>query len=64
MRGVPLVNKPPILKADLHEHQSEGISWMVHMFHLGMPMILGDQMVILGVFSYYYVHTCIAFIMT
>jgi hypothetical protein len=23
--------------------QVEGISWMVHMFKLGMPMILGDQ---------------------
>ena len=30
--------------AELHTHQVHGISWMVHMFQKGMPMILGDQM--------------------
>lgn len=45
MRGVILMEKlPPSLKAELHVHQIEGISWMVHMFRKGMPMILGDQM--------------------
>lgn len=44
MDGVKLIEKPPILTAELHEHQVEGISWMVHMFQQGVPMILGDQM--------------------
>ena len=44
MQGVQLVEQPAILKAELHEHQIEGISWMVHMFQSGVPMILGDQM--------------------
>jgi superfamily II DNA or RNA helicase len=44
LAGVKLVVQPPILKAVLHEHQIQGISWMVHMFQNGMPMILGDQM--------------------
>ena len=44
MQGVELVEQPTILKAELHEHQIEGISWMVHMFERGVPMILGDQM--------------------
>lgn len=38
------VTVPPILTATLHDHQVLGISWMVHMFRNGMPMILGDQM--------------------
>ena len=28
----------------LHDYQLYGISWLVHMFRMGMPMILGDQM--------------------
>jgi SNF2 family DNA or RNA helicase len=44
MQDVQLVEQPVILKAQLHEHQIEGISWMVHMFQHGVPMILGDQM--------------------
>jgi len=44
MRGVEIVEQPPILKAELHDHQIQGISWMVHMFKNGMPMLLGDQM--------------------
>ena len=44
MQGVPLLQPPAALKADLHAHQLEGISWMTHMYGLGMPMILGDQM--------------------
>lgn len=44
MQDVQLVEQPAILKAQLHEHQIEGISWMVHMFQHGVPMILGDQM--------------------
>jgi SWI/SNF-related matrix-associated actin-dependent regulator of chromatin subfamily A member 5 len=44
MEGVPIIEKPEMLTATLHEHQYAGISWMVHMFKNGMPMILGDQM--------------------
>jgi SWI/SNF-related matrix-associated actin-dependent regulator of chromatin subfamily A member 5 len=44
LEGVVNVDKPSILQADLHDHQVTGISWMVHMFKNGMPMILGDQM--------------------
>ena len=44
LRGVTILKQPTILKAELHEHQFHGISWMVHMFQRGMPMILGDQM--------------------
>jgi SNF2 family DNA or RNA helicase len=44
LRGVNILKQPTILKAELHEHQFHGISWMVHMFQHGMPMILGDQM--------------------
>ncbi len=44
LRGVTILKQPTILKAELHEHQFHGISWMVHMFQHGMPMILGDQM--------------------
>jgi SWI/SNF-related matrix-associated actin-dependent regulator of chromatin subfamily A member 5 len=44
MKGVEIVDQPPMLKAKLHEHQIQGISWMAHMFKHGMPMILGDQM--------------------
>lgn len=35
---------PSTLTATLHDHQVTGISWMVHMYQNGMPMILGDQM--------------------
>ncbi len=41
--GVEKLEPSPILTATLHEHQIIGISWMVHMFKNGMPMILGDQ---------------------
>lgn len=44
LEGVVNIEKPSILQADLHDHQVTGISWMVHMFKNGMPMILGDQM--------------------
>lgn len=44
LEGVVDLEKPSILKAELHDHQVTGISWMVHMFKNGMPMILGDQM--------------------
>jgi SWI/SNF-related matrix-associated actin-dependent regulator of chromatin subfamily A member 5 len=44
MKDVEIVKQPPILTAKLHEHQLQGISWMVHMYKTGMPMILGDQM--------------------
>lgn len=43
MTGVKLLPKPSILQAELHTHQVAGISWMVHMFQHGIPMILGDQ---------------------
>eukprot|EP01038_Epipyxis_sp_PR26KG_P004667 gene4667-6556_t len=42
--GVRLIKQSPLLTAELHDHQIQGISWMVHMFLNGMPMILGDQM--------------------
>jgi len=41
---IELLPKPRQLIAELHEHQVQGISWMVHMFQKGMSMILGDQM--------------------
>ena len=41
--GVEKLEPSPILTATLHEHQIIGISWMIHMFQNGMPMILGDQ---------------------
>lgn len=44
LEGVNIVQQPTTLTAALHEHQFMGISWMVHMFQNGMPMILGDQM--------------------
>lgn len=44
LEGIVNIEKPSILQADLHDHQVVGISWMVHMFKNGMPMILGDQM--------------------
>ena len=44
LKGVELIEQPPTLKAELHDHQIQGISWMVHMFKNGMPMMLGDQM--------------------
>ena len=44
MKGVEIIEQPPILVAELHDHQIQGISWMVHMFKNGMPMMLGDQM--------------------
>jgi hypothetical protein len=44
LRGVPMLTPAPTLVAELHEHQTQGISWMLHMHALGMPMILGDQM--------------------
>ena len=47
--GVKDIVIPKMLKADLHDHQVTGISWMVHMFQHGMPMILGDQV---GLFAF------------
>ena len=41
---IELITQPRQLNAELHEHQLQGISWMVHMFQNGMSMILGDQM--------------------
>ena len=41
--GVEILPPPPTLKAKLHDYQQQGISWMIHMFKQGMPMILGDQ---------------------
>lgn len=44
MTGVKILPQPSTLVAELHPHQIQGISWLVHMFQNGMPMILGDQM--------------------
>ena len=44
LEGVTMLPKPTSITAKLHTHQVQGISWMVHMFDRGMPMILGDQM--------------------
>ncbi|CAN0115394.1 unnamed protein product, partial [Discosporangium mesarthrocarpum] len=38
------VGVPSAIKATLHDHQREGLSWMAHMYGHGMPIILGDQM--------------------
>lgn len=43
-RKLPMYLMPSIFLAKLHEHQIQGINWMLEMFHRGMPMILGDQM--------------------
>merc|ERR1711871_1009659 len=42
--GNEIIKQPEQLTATLHEHQINGISWMVSMFNKGMSMILGDQM--------------------
>jgi SNF2 family DNA or RNA helicase len=42
--NVNLLAPSPLMVGELHEHQVTGISWMIHMFQHGMPMILGDQM--------------------
>ena len=44
MEGVQIVRQPDMLTAELHAHQTQGVSWMAHMHHKGCPMILGDQM--------------------
>jgi hypothetical protein len=44
LRNVEIRPQAPSLTAELHQHQEQGISWMVHMYDRGMPMILGDQM--------------------
>jgi SWI/SNF-related matrix-associated actin-dependent regulator of chromatin subfamily A member 5 len=44
LEGVNMLSPSPLLVGELHEHQITGISWMIHMFQHGMPMILGDQM--------------------
>jgi SWI/SNF-related matrix-associated actin-dependent regulator of chromatin subfamily A member 5 len=44
LKNVQILEQSPLLTADLHQHQVQGISWMVHMYDRGMPMILGDQM--------------------
>lgn len=44
LEGVEMLPAPNSLHGILHEHQVTGISWMVHMYLQGMPMILGDQM--------------------
>jgi SWI/SNF-related matrix-associated actin-dependent regulator of chromatin subfamily A member 5 len=44
LNGVKMLTAPVQLTAELHEHQVQGISWMVHMYQKGMPMLLGDQM--------------------
>lgn len=51
--GVEILPPAPSLIADLHDYQLHGISWMVHMFKHGMPMILGDQ--VFGLFYIYFV---------
>ncbi|CAM9583453.1 unnamed protein product, partial [Ectocarpus sp. 12 AP-2014] len=43
LKGVPAVNVPESIKANLQGYQRDGLSWMVHMYNNGMPLILGDQ---------------------
>ncbi|CAM9927804.1 unnamed protein product [Ectocarpus sp. 13 AM-2016] len=43
LKGVPAVNVPESIKANLQGYQRAGLSWMVHMYNNGMPLILGDQ---------------------
>lgn len=37
---VPAVNVPESIKATLQGYQRDGLSWMVHMYNNGMPLIL------------------------
>ena len=43
LKDVQHVVVPPSILVPLHEHQVDGLSWMVHMYNHGMQMILGDQ---------------------
>lgn len=44
-REYPLLDAQAYIQGTtLHDYQIAGISWMVSMYQLGMPMILGDQM--------------------
>eukprot|EP00953_Heterococcus_sp_UTEX-ZZ885_P028095 14995-Heterococcus_DN1.PRE.3 len=44
LKGVTRLPAPSSITATMHAHQLDGLSWMVHMYSNGMPMILGDQM--------------------
>jgi len=44
MNGVPIVEASRTIQAKLHEHQVEGLSWLVHQYRNAVPAILGDQM--------------------
>lgn len=44
MDGVPLVEASRTIQAKLHEHQVQGLSWLVHQYRNAVPAILGDQM--------------------
>eukprot|EP00903_Cladosiphon_okamuranus_P009406 g8970.t1 len=35
--------EPEPIKATLHEHQKDGLRWMVRMYDNGMPLVLGDE---------------------
>lgn len=37
---MPAVDVPKAIQAKLHEHQKDGLRWMVHMYQNGMPIIL------------------------
>ena len=44
MEGVPMVEASRTIQAKLHEHQVEGLSWLIHQYRNAVPAILGDQM--------------------
>ncbi len=44
LRDVEFLSVPSSIKATLHKHQVEGLSWLMYMYEEGMPAILGDQM--------------------
>jgi hypothetical protein len=43
LAGLPMIRASHTITATLHEHQEEGLSWLVHMYKMGVPAILGDQ---------------------
>lgn len=44
LEGVTQVQASRTILPKLHDHQVEGLSWLVHMYKHGLPAILGDQM--------------------
>ncbi|CAM9966846.1 unnamed protein product, partial [Hapterophycus canaliculatus] len=40
---VPAIDVPGSIKADLQDHQKDGLRWMAYMHQNGVPLILVSQ---------------------